>query len=101
MRMGTRERDSMELPLVKAFVLIVLALPLAGAVFAPLALVFGWDSTGRALVFAFRRVCHQIPERSFFIAGLPMAVCARCAGAYAGLLAGGIAAAVSRARIAP
>jgi uncharacterized membrane protein len=29
-------------------------------------------------------VCHQIPERSFFIAGHKFAVCARCTGLYAG-----------------
>lgn len=29
-------------------------------------------------------ICHQRPERSFFIDGHQMAVCARCAGLYAG-----------------
>lgn len=33
---------------------------------------------------AFGYVCHQQPERSFFIAGQPLAVCARCTGLYAG-----------------
>lgn len=28
-------------------------------------------------------VCHQRPERSFFLAGRQMPVCARCAGLYA------------------
>lgn len=27
-------------------------------------------------------ICHQRPERSFWIAGRPMPVCARCAGLY-------------------
>lgn len=27
-------------------------------------------------------ICHQRPERSFWIAGHPMPVCARCAGLY-------------------
>ena len=31
-----------------------------------------------------RYVCHQRPERSFFINGRQMAVCARCTGLYAG-----------------
>ena len=33
---------------------------------------------------AFSYVCHQQPERSFFIAGQPLTVCARCTGVYAG-----------------
>ncbi|MDQ3473147.1 MAG: DUF2085 domain-containing protein, partial [Acidobacteriota bacterium] len=33
---------------------------------------------------AFSFVCHQQPERSFFIAGQPLAVCARCTGLYTG-----------------
>lgn len=32
-------------------------------------------------------VCHQRPERSFRLAGQPMAVCARCLGMYAGAAA--------------
>jgi len=34
----------------------------------------------------FHFLCHQLPERSFFIAGHPLAVCARCAGIYLGFL---------------
>jgi uncharacterized membrane protein len=37
---------------------------------------------------SFAAVCHQMPERSFFAFGFPLAVCARCAGIYAGFLAG-------------
>lgn len=36
------------------------------------------------LYFTFSFVCHQRPERSLWIAGLPLAVCARCAGIYLG-----------------
>jgi uncharacterized membrane protein len=38
--------------------------------------------------FGFSNACHQIPERSFFLFGEPMAVCARCYGVYAGYAAG-------------
>jgi len=31
-----------------------------------------------------RFICHQRPERSFFITGQQMAVCARCTGLYVG-----------------
>jgi uncharacterized membrane protein len=33
-------------------------------------------------------VCHQNPARSFHLWGLPMPVCARCTGLYAGALLG-------------
>ena len=29
-------------------------------------------------------VCHQLPQRSFYLWSVPMPVCARCAGIYAG-----------------
>jgi hypothetical protein len=40
-----------------------------------------------ALPLAFSMVCHQQPERCFEWFGGPLAVCARCLGVYAGLLA--------------
>jgi len=36
----------------------------------------------------FAPVCHQRPERSFFLHGFPLAVCGRCLGIYAGILLG-------------
>lgn len=36
--------------------------------------------------------CHQMPERSFFIKGWQMPVCARCTGVYIGKLCADIAA---------
>ena len=51
---------------------------------------------------AFAPICHQLPERSFAPGGAPMAVCARCFGAYAGFLAGAISVlwlSVSRRRL--
>ena len=33
-------------------------------------------------------VCHQIPERSFHLAGFQLPVCARCLGIYLGAFAG-------------
>jgi uncharacterized membrane protein len=32
-------------------------------------------------------VCHQYPERSFHVGGLPLPVCARCSGIYIGAAA--------------
>jgi uncharacterized membrane protein len=51
---------------------------------APLALARGHNVFALALYGAFSHLCHQIPERSFFIAGHQFAVCARCTGLYAG-----------------
>ena len=51
---------------------------------APLALESGHPFWGLAIYRAFSHVCHQIPERSFFVAGHPFAVCSRCTGLYAG-----------------
>jgi uncharacterized membrane protein len=51
---------------------------------APLALDAGHPFWGLTIYQAFSYVCHQIPERSFFIAGHRFAVCSRCTGLYAG-----------------
>jgi uncharacterized membrane protein len=36
----------------------------------------------------FSPVCHQIPSRSFFLFGYPLAVCGRCFGIYSGFFIG-------------
>ncbi len=36
----------------------------------------------------FGPLCHQLPERSFAVGGVPFAVCHRCTGIVAGLAAG-------------
>lgn len=46
-------------------------------------------------------VCHQLPERSFHIAGAQLPVCARCTGLYVGGLVGIIAWLVRRHRTLP
>jgi uncharacterized membrane protein len=51
---------------------------------APFALEAGHPFWGLMIYRAFSYVCHQIPERSFFVEGHPFAVCARCTGLYAG-----------------
>ena len=44
-----------------------------------------------ALIYAAGSVvCHQIPERSFHLAGFQLPVCARCLGIYAGAAAASI-----------
>jgi uncharacterized membrane protein len=38
----------------------------------------------------FSGLCHQDPERSFTVAGSPVAVCVRCLGIYGGVAAGAV-----------
>ena len=88
--------------------LLVLGLALlwtSGAILAPVAAAHGWVSVDQPFVMRFGvhrwpdlaafilhavygRVCHQMPERSLWILGHPMAVCSRCLGIYLGYVAG-------------
>jgi len=43
---------------------------------------------GKLMFLAYRVTCHQLPERSLFIFGHQMTVCARCFGIYVSFLAG-------------
>lgn len=65
---------------VLAWVLLIVGVPLLkanglAAAFSPLYYFFGF-------------LCHQIPDRSLYIAGEPFAVCSRCFGVYFGLVLG-------------
>src|SRR5882724_6304522 len=51
---------------------------------APLAVAGNHNLIAFAIYRTFSSVCHQLPERSFFIAGHQFAVCARCTGLYVG-----------------
>lgn len=64
-----------------AFVALVFAAPVLEA--------SGHASASWVVYQAFAPLCHQIAERSFHVAGHPLAVCARCTGVYAGF-AGGV-----------
>ncbi|MGH9347319.1 MAG: DUF2085 domain-containing protein [Vicinamibacterales bacterium] len=45
-----------------------------------------------ALTYAFGSlICHQQPDRSFYVAAAQLPVCARCLGLYAGAVAGALA----------
>jgi len=54
---------------------------------APLALAGNQQLFAAAVYQSFAKVCHQLPERSFYLSGFPLAVCSRCAGLYFGFTA--------------
>ena len=63
-------------------------LVLSVAFAAPALAAGGHEFSARAAYAFFGAVCHQMPERSFYLHGHPLGVCARCAGLYAGFAAG-------------
>lgn len=66
-----------------------IALGLLALIFgAPVALARGDFLLAETIYHGFSHACHQIPERSFYVAGHPLAVCARCAGLYIGCALG-------------
>ena len=70
---------------------VVAAIPVAilsASTFCAWAIAHGASMRWRVL---FRIMCHGIPERCLYLFGVPMPICARCVGIYAGLIAGLIA----------
>jgi uncharacterized membrane protein len=51
---------------------------------APLAAASGHPAMAEVIYHAFGIFCHQRPDRSYFIEGHKLGVCARCTGLYAG-----------------
>jgi uncharacterized membrane protein len=51
---------------------------------APLAAAGGHNEIAAAIYFAFSGLCHQRPDRSFFVDGHQFGVCSRCTGIYFG-----------------
>ena len=47
-------------------------------------------SLAPTMTHVFHSVCHQLPERSLIVGGVPMIVCSRCAGLYAGVVIGAL-----------
>lgn len=57
---------------------------LISVVAAPLFQSRSLSGFAAAIYQPFSYLCHQLPERSFHLAGHPFAVCSRCTGLYAG-----------------
>jgi len=72
---------------------VFVALPFLAPVLAALSL----ELPARMLFLVYRPTCHQLPQRSFFIAGHQVAVCARCNAIYVSFWAVGMAYALAAA----
>jgi uncharacterized membrane protein len=69
-------------------VLVVACAAVGLIVLAPVLRARGAVLWSQVLYAVFHAACHQMPERSFHVAGYPLAVCARCTGLYVGGLIG-------------
>src|SRR5436309_3439269 len=67
-----------------AFTATIALAVLALIITAPLAQAGNHTGFSSTIYTAFSFICHQIPERSFHIAGHQFAVCSRCTGLYSG-----------------
>ncbi|HEU4508625.1 MAG TPA: DUF2085 domain-containing protein [Pyrinomonadaceae bacterium] len=63
---------------------VVVSLLVALVVVAPVAAASGQSQLAQGIYGAFAMVCHQLPDRSYFIDEHKFAVCSRCTGLYAG-----------------
>ena len=67
-----------------ACVAVIACLLVASIVVAPVAQAAGQTALAVFVYKTFSYLCHQIPERSFHLAGHKFAVCSRCTGLYSG-----------------
>lgn len=68
--------------------LVVALVLLASVLIAPLATARGNVTLATVIYKSFNAICHQMPERSFYLHSHPLAVCARCWGVYIGFAVG-------------
>jgi uncharacterized membrane protein/glutaredoxin len=70
-------------------------------ILAPLLMARGQIGLSNAIYFAYRFVCHQMPSRSFFIAGYQMAMCQRDMAIYGSIFVAGLGFNLVRRRLKP
>lgn len=68
---------------------------------APILMAAGYVWPANLIYTAYRLACHQLPSRSFFVAGQQMAFCERDTAIYGSLLAAALVFAVLRGRLKP
>lgn len=74
---------------------------LVGSAAVPAMMAAGWGWLAEPLFASYRLVCHQDPDRSFFLAGHQMAMCQRDVAIYASLATAGVAFGISGRRWRP
>ena len=74
----------------RLLVAAVLSLPCITIVGAPMLASQAHFAPASFIYLIFSNVCHQIPDRSFIVAGFPLAICHRCSGIYLGLMLGSL-----------
>lgn len=79
------DSSSSRLPQVVWFAVALISISIVGLIIlAPVAQARGQAQFAASIYTAFSYACHQIPERSFHLAGNKFAVCSRCTGLYSG-----------------
>lgn len=68
---------------------------------SPLAKAWGHPLLGELLFRIYTPLCHQKPERSFFVCGHQVAFCHRCTAVYGGIALAGMLFALLRRAIPP
>ena len=68
---------------------------------SPLARAIGHERLGELLFLIYTPLCHQRPERSFYLFGYQVAYCHRCTAMYTSLLVAGLLFVPLRRRIKP
>ena len=68
---------------------------------SPLAKASGHPLIGEFLFRIYTPLCHQLPERSFFVCGHQVGFCHRCVAMYTSIVAAGLLFGLLRRRIRP
>jgi uncharacterized membrane protein len=68
---------------------------------SPLAKASGHPLIGELLFRIYTPLCHQLPERSFFVCGHQVGFCHRCVAMYSAIVAAGLLFGLLRRRIQP
>ncbi len=81
----SRQIVSIRRPVIGWLIVLAGALVFVSLIIAAPLLAAGGHSTAALNIYhAFSFLCHQLPDRSFFLDGHKLAVCSRCSGLYFG-----------------
>lgn len=87
MSFGKSQREDKQRAWVFWLICVAVVLPVVSLiVVAPLAAAKGYGDLAKGIYGAFTILCHQLPDRSYYIDNHQMAVCSRCTGVYAGFV---------------